>query len=264
MGGIVDPTTSSTGGGSNQPAEVFAEGPNTLYKLDPTTKAFTKVGDFVGLSQADEQGGVIDIAVDKDGQMYGTTYTALWLIDKTNARCTKIADGTYPNSLSLVPAGTVDPSDEALVGYVNADYVRIDKTSGAVTTIGKLSSLGDRGRDLPHRQRQRLRRLHRRGRSEDRRAQDHDRAPRAEERVRPRLLGRLCLRVRQGWRALPDQPQQRGDDAHSARRDLGGVVLRRGLDDVGAGEAAEVIGASRRRGRSLQIALRFELERGSS
>jgi hypothetical protein len=134
VGGF-NPTTGPTGGGTpGQTAEVFAEGPNTLFRLDPDTKAFTKVGDFSPCN------GVIDIAIDKDGVMYGTTSNALWLIDKTTAACTHIASGAYPNSLSLVPQGTVDPNEEALVGYNGSIYVRIDKTSGAVSQIGTLGN----------------------------------------------------------------------------------------------------------------------------
>jgi len=36
-----------------------------------------------------------------------------------------IADGDYPTSLSFVPAGTVDPDEEALVGFVDEQYIRI-------------------------------------------------------------------------------------------------------------------------------------------
>ncbi|HVY48117.1 MAG TPA: hypothetical protein VHB21_19650 [Minicystis sp.] len=133
--GGFDPTGSGGGqGGAVGPAEVFAEGPNTLYKLDPDTKAVTEVGPFTGCD-----GGVIDLAVDKDGVMYATTTDALYRVDKTTGACTLLANGNYPNSLSLVPVGTVDPNDEALVGFNGSDYVRIDKTTGAVTSIGTLT-----------------------------------------------------------------------------------------------------------------------------
>ena len=118
------------------PAEVFAESSSTLYKLNPDTKSVTVVGDFSGCSS------VIDIAVDKDGKMFGTTFDGLYAIDRTTAKCTPIASGSYPNSLSLVPKGTVDPNDEALVGYVDSTYVRIDKVTGEITNIGSLGNNG--------------------------------------------------------------------------------------------------------------------------
>jgi len=134
-GGTVDSSS------SNQIAIVYGESPDTLYSLDPDTKAVSVVGVFSGCT------GVEDIALDKDSNMYGTTSDGLYAIDRTSAKCTLIATGTYPNSLSFVPAGTLDPNVEALVGYNGSDYVRIDPTSGVVTTVGSigsgLSSSGD-------------------------------------------------------------------------------------------------------------------------
>jgi hypothetical protein len=63
------------------------------------------------------------------------------------AACTHISSGNYPNSLSFVPKGTLDPNVEALVGYFDSQYIRIDTNSGAVTNIGNItggySSSGD-------------------------------------------------------------------------------------------------------------------------
>ena len=52
-----------------------------------------------------------------------------------NVTCSTTAD---PNSLSFVPKGTVDEAIEALVGYRDSVYVRIDTATGAVSTIGAL------------------------------------------------------------------------------------------------------------------------------
>jgi len=100
-----------------------------LYKLDPITHSVTVVGPFQGCSS------VIDLAMDKDGQVLGTTFDGLYSIDKLTAQCTLIATGSYPNSLSFLPVGTLDPNDEALVGYFGADYVRIDPQGGGVNTV---------------------------------------------------------------------------------------------------------------------------------
>lgn len=127
----------------NQPSEVWGHGPTTLYRLDPTTKAVTIVGQFSGCTGE----GVTDIALDAESGLFATTDDGLWSIDKKTAACTKIAGGTYPNSLSFVPKGTVDANVEALVGYERGDYVRIDPRSGAKTKIGGigggLESSGD-------------------------------------------------------------------------------------------------------------------------
>ena len=122
-------------GGSTANAEVFGQSATTLYKLDPITKAVTTVGHFSGACK----GEIVDIALDKDSNMYGTTPGGVFKIDKTTAVCTLIAHGTYPNSLSFVPKGTLDPNVEALVGYNGNQYVRIDTTTGKVTNVGNQS-----------------------------------------------------------------------------------------------------------------------------
>jgi hypothetical protein len=134
-GGTSFVSSGSGTGGAPLDAEVFANSPNTLFRLDPLTKQITTVGAFSG----DDGTGMIDIALDEKGAMFGTTFAGLFKIDKTTAKCTSIAPGSYPNSLSFVPKGTVDPKVEALVGYVGSTYVRIDTTTGQITNIGALS-----------------------------------------------------------------------------------------------------------------------------
>jgi hypothetical protein len=118
-------------------AEVFGQSADTLYKLDPMTKALSVVGAFNGC------GGVIDIALDKDSNMYATTYDGFYGVDRTTAVCTHIASGmSYPNSLSFVPAGTLDPNVEALVGYQGDQYIRIDTKTGAISNVGTSIGMG--------------------------------------------------------------------------------------------------------------------------
>lgn len=112
--------------------EVFGHSDTTLFRLDPKTKAVTEVGAFAGCSS------VIDIALDEASTLYAVSYNELYTIDKATAKCTSIAKGEYPNSLSFVPKGTVDANAEALVGYEDSDYVRIDPKTGAKTKIGTL------------------------------------------------------------------------------------------------------------------------------
>lgn len=113
-------------------SEVYGHSAGTLYRLDPVTKSVTVVGDFSGC------GPVIDIALDEKSTLVAASYQALYTVDKASAACTEIAKGDYPNSLSFVPKGTVDPNEEALVGYDNGDYLRIDVKTGSVTKIGAL------------------------------------------------------------------------------------------------------------------------------
>ena len=132
--GGFDPQTASTGTGGGEPtlSEVFGQSAETLYRLNPTTKEVAIVGPFQGCSS------VIDIALDAKSNIFAATYNGLYRIDKTTAVCTPIAEGDYPNSLSFVPAGTLLPNEEALVGYNGSTYVRIDTVTGSVSTVGSL------------------------------------------------------------------------------------------------------------------------------
>ncbi len=117
---------------SGEVNEVFGQSADTLFRLDPKTKAVTQVGLFNGCTQ------IIDIALDEASTLYAVSFTGLYVVDKLTAKCTPIATGSYPNSLSFVPKGTVDANAEALVGYEGGDYVRIDTKTGAKTKIGAL------------------------------------------------------------------------------------------------------------------------------
>lgn len=123
-------TGSSTGGGTPGISEVFGHSKSTLYKLNPDTKDVGIVGNFAGCQD------VLDIALDATSNLYATTSDGLYLVDRSTAACTLVASGDYPNSLSFVPAGTLDPDTEALVGYVDDQYVRIDPSDGSIENIG--------------------------------------------------------------------------------------------------------------------------------
>ena len=113
---------------------VYCHSPSDLYKVDPVAKTMTTVGTFSG---GDSR--VIDIAIDANSNGFATTFGGVYKLDIKTAKLTLVKTGSYPNSLSFVPKGTLDPSVEALVGYNGSTYVRIDTTSGNVTTVGALT-----------------------------------------------------------------------------------------------------------------------------
>jgi hypothetical protein len=133
------------------PGRVYAHTTDTLYLYEPLEGALTEIGKFSCLKPAEP---VIDLAVDRTGNMYATTFERFLSVDPITAKCSEIAVATgvddYPNALSFVPAGTVDPTKEALVGYAalganitSIDYVRIDidgPTPGKMTKIGDLNA----------------------------------------------------------------------------------------------------------------------------
>lgn len=127
------------------PSRIWAHTATDLYRFDPEAKTLTRVGAFAGLDTTP-----IDLAEARDGGLFVTTFTGLYRVNPSTAAATRLSpdSGTtlYPNSLAFVPAGTLDPNDEALVGYVQSDgglaerYVRIDTTTGAVTDVGDLNA----------------------------------------------------------------------------------------------------------------------------
>jgi hypothetical protein len=142
-------TVGGSGGGTPAEGEVYGHSDTQLFKLEPIAKVVTVVGTFdcVSITFPGSGEGMWDIAIDKDGRMVGTLAKlenfvqngALVEIDEVNAHCSVIATGVYPNSLTFVPAGTLDPTNEVLVGFNGAAYLQIDPTTGAQTPIGNLN-----------------------------------------------------------------------------------------------------------------------------
>ncbi len=139
-GGIDD-----TGAGDNALPDpitvVYGHSPTVLYKLDPKTNQVPTVGTFSCATN------VIDLAIDENSKAFITSFNGFYSLNLANASCTMIASGSYPNSLSFVPKGTLDPNAEALVGYFGSMYVRINTANGMIMNVGSLtggySSSGD-------------------------------------------------------------------------------------------------------------------------
>lgn len=152
---VVDPPEETDSGtelpeASTGPGRVYAHTKDTLYIYEPVAGSLMPIAPFTfddPLDKAD----IIDLAVDRTGNVFGTTFNDFFSIDPATALCTHIAlAGTldYPNALSFVPAGTADPGKETLVGYASSigtntavAYVKIDTTTGAMTTIGNMNKL---------------------------------------------------------------------------------------------------------------------------
>jgi hypothetical protein len=130
-GGMLEEETDASRPATGE-AAVYAHSSNTLYRLNPETLEVQVVGSFSGCSS------VIDIALDKDSNIYATTFSGLYEIDSQTAACSLIAFGSYPNSLSFVPAGLLDPNQEVLVAYLGSQYVKIDVDSGQISNIGNI------------------------------------------------------------------------------------------------------------------------------
>ena len=134
------------------PGKVYAHSDTTLWLLEPISKQVTMVGlfDCVGTTVK----SMVDIAIDRAGKMTGSAAIvfndalggALVSIDPTSAHCTVLTQG--PNlvtSLTYVPEGTLVANAEALVGYTDDRYVRVDPATGQLTDIGLLNNAASGG-----------------------------------------------------------------------------------------------------------------------
>jgi hypothetical protein len=137
------------GGAPAPKGEIYAHSDTALYRIDEVAEVAHLVGTFDCVEIAVEKMGLgmWDIAIDAAGNITGTTARlergkisgSLVSIDKKTAHCEVTAVDVYPNSLSFLPAGTLDPVSEALVGFEGDTYVRIDPASGDKTVIGSLN-----------------------------------------------------------------------------------------------------------------------------
>lgn len=130
-------------------AAVYAHSADSLYRVDPDTLEVTLVGPFVWNGGSDE---MTDIAIDKDGNMVGVSFTSVYAVDKETAVTTFLADidGALTfNGLSFVPAQSPDPNaPEILIGAdASGTVFEIDPTTGESASVGSygggLGSSGD-------------------------------------------------------------------------------------------------------------------------
>lgn len=151
----VEPTPGDGGGPPGADAGVqwrgiLASSSETLYAVKPPTgdtgdAALAVIETVTTFEGCDE---VTDIAMSSAGKLYATTPTGLYTVDRSNGTCTLVAKGAYPDSLAFLPPGTVDPVDETLAGYAGTSFVRIDPSTGAITTMGPLGADFVPGSDL--------------------------------------------------------------------------------------------------------------------
>jgi hypothetical protein len=128
---------------------IYAHTQSTLYSVDPTTLAVTKINDFAFDTGFD---AMTDLAIDRNGNMIGVSFFSVYRVDPTTAAATRLAMGltnTY-NGLSFVPAAQVGMTgDDVLIGTRTTDgkVFQINPATGASTQVGDMggsySSSGD-------------------------------------------------------------------------------------------------------------------------
>jgi hypothetical protein len=117
---------------------VYVHSYDNLYAVDPETLEVTLIGPF-GWPEGFEDELMTDIAVDRDGDITGISFGAVYAVDKDTAACTYLSalTGQEFNGLSWVPEGIIDKGAEVLIGTGLAGTVwRIDPMTGESTQIG--------------------------------------------------------------------------------------------------------------------------------
>lgn len=99
-------------------APVYANTSGELFEIDPITGARTRVGAFQERGVAID--GMVDIAIDLTGRIYGGTYDAIYQIDALTAAVSKVCD------TDLRPYALAFTSDGALFAGAGSDVVEID------------------------------------------------------------------------------------------------------------------------------------------
>lgn len=96
-----------------EPGTVYAQTASTLYGLTVATETIVEKGVF----KLDPPGSVTDIAIDRYGVLYAITFDDLHICDPISVECWFVGDLTSSsNGLTFVPAGTIMPTQDALVG----------------------------------------------------------------------------------------------------------------------------------------------------
>lgn len=101
------------------PKKIYAHSSSTLYTVDVGTYQVGNVGAFKW--PADGGGHqMTDVAIDRNGVLYGVTFDRLYVCNPANASCTNL--GTLPgsyNGLTWIPAGIIEPNKDTLIGITN-------------------------------------------------------------------------------------------------------------------------------------------------
>jgi hypothetical protein len=154
--------------GAPTEGEIYVNSLDKLYRFEPMSKVLTEMGVFdcvVADPSGTADGGMHDIAVDKNGALYGvaklgpqepnsiTSDHVIVSINKTNGTCEKVfavpndlidpLGGVEIRGLSFVPQGTIQPGQETLVALeISGTYISIDLAAKKATVIGDLNGNG--------------------------------------------------------------------------------------------------------------------------
>jgi hypothetical protein len=145
-GGTIDPTDGSVGPPTK--TIVYAHTDTTLYQLDPQkiTDPMVKIGDFDCVGSGKTDPAMTDIAVSKDGALFGVSQTGAYPLEVqgTTVHCKATwplpSSGTVFYGITMAPENTVDTKEVLIAANDNGQLYRIDETTGKTTQVGTMGN----------------------------------------------------------------------------------------------------------------------------
>jgi hypothetical protein len=136
---------SGTGGNAGSAATVYAHTDKTLFSIDPTSAApdLKQLGNFDCVGGSGQDPAMTDVAVDKNGKLWGISHTQVHELEVVNkvVHCAKsipLNAGTEVKfyALTFAPVGVISATEEVLVA---------GNTAGELWAIDSSGNLSQRG-----------------------------------------------------------------------------------------------------------------------
>jgi len=124
------------------PGKIYAHSSSSLSTVDVVTYVVAPVGAF---KWPNDGGGhqMTDVAIDRYGVLYGVTFDRAYVCNPTSAQCFVL--GTLPgsfNGLTWIPAGTLDPDKDSLIGITTGGAWNHLKIMNGQVTSQQLGTYG--------------------------------------------------------------------------------------------------------------------------
>lgn len=133
---------------------LYAHDNSALYSVDAADPklAATMVGKFDCVGGTGQPTSMTDIAVDRNGKLYGVATNTIFLDMTISGSVVKCTAGARPIAqsgtkvkfygMSFAPVGTLDPQNETLlVGNTDGELYKVDVTSGNITLINDFGTV---------------------------------------------------------------------------------------------------------------------------
>ncbi len=126
--------------GLTLPATVYAHTSSRLFAWNPLNQAKPVPVEYFDFDWDAGDQSITDIAIDADGHLYAVSFDTLYRCSAVTAQCKTIASlpGQF-NGFTLVPKGTVDATNEVLIGVGSSgswNRITVNGGTASITSIG--------------------------------------------------------------------------------------------------------------------------------